>query len=172
MTAIASTRITPAAQVTAGLDSPKRSDAAGAGGAICWESRMAMANFAPIWLQEKGLFRVVAGLERRHVRLIYRLDQDARAELDHTIGRDVEVIGDVARVARHGGEDALAPQRHASRADSGHHSLARDEERGLHRVDLQAERAAMLERASHIRTVHEAVAHAHAPAVVAQPLAD
>ena len=32
------------------------------------------------------------------------LDLHPRAELDHAVGRDVEVVGDVAGVARHGGE--------------------------------------------------------------------
>src|SRR5438105_11340676 len=33
-------------------------------------------------------------------------------ELDHAVGRDVEEVRDVAGVARHGGEDALAPEGH------------------------------------------------------------
>src|SRR5438045_3285086 len=67
MMAIASTRITPAAQVTAGLDSPKSSDAAAAGGAICWEWRMA-SPFCAYLLTQKGLIsrlHFVARLERR-----------------------------------------------------------------------------------------------------------
>ena len=42
-----------------------------------------------------------------------RLNLDLGAELDHAIRRNVEVIHDVAGVARHGGKEPLAPQRHA-----------------------------------------------------------
>src|SRR6185436_20751139 len=94
-----------------------------------------------------------------------RSDLDSRPELDHAIGGDVEVIGDVASIARHGGEDAVAPVSHR------HDLLPGYEERGFHRLELEAERAAQLERAHHVEPVHEAVAHAHAPAVVAELLA-
>src|SRR5437867_998188 len=56
----------------------------------------------------------------------------------------------------------------AARGDA----LARDEERGLHRIHVQSERTAMLERTRYIGAVHEAVAHPYAPAVAAEPLTD
>jgi len=39
-----------------------------------------------------------------------RLNLDLGAELDHAIRRNVEVIHDVAGVARHGGKEALPPK--------------------------------------------------------------
>jgi len=39
-------------------------------------------------------------------------DLHARPQLDHAIGGDVEVVGDVAGVARHGRKQVLAPARH------------------------------------------------------------
>src|SRR5262245_45862144 len=45
----------------------------------------------------------------------------ARTKLDHAVGRDVEVVGDVGGVARHGGEQALAPARHGRRPAAARH---------------------------------------------------
>src|SRR5213079_834023 len=42
------------------------------------------------------------------------LDFDSRAQLDGAVGGNVEEVGDAARVARHGGEQALAPERHVA----------------------------------------------------------
>src|SRR2546423_12949967 len=53
------------------------------------------------------------------------LDLHARAELDDPVGGDVEVVGDVAGVARHRGEDAIAPERHADAAVHRHDLLPR-----------------------------------------------
>src|ERR1051325_5044358 len=95
-------------------------------------------------------------------------DLYARAQLDNPVRRDVEVIGDVACVPRHRGEDAVAPERHADTAVHRHDLLPREEERGLHQVEFQAERRTELEGARHVGPVHEAVAHADAPAAMAE----
>src|SRR5262249_45484969 len=70
------------------------------------------------------------------------LDLHARAELEHLLGRKVEVVGEVGGVARHAGEHAVAPARHATLTLARQDLFPRDEERGLRRLELQAERRA------------------------------
>src|SRR5690606_12765591 len=80
--------------------------------------------------------RVARHVERHGPGIVpEKLDLDARAELDHPVRRNVEVVGDIAGVARHGGEEPLAPQGHAAAARTAAHGddlLARQEERRLH----------------------------------------
>src|SRR5919198_5855066 len=97
-------------------------------------------------------------------------DLDARAELDDAVSRNVEEVGDVAGVARHRGEHAVAPERHARATRHRHHFLAREEERRFHEIDVEPCGVAELERARDIELVHEAVAYSHPPAAMPEAL--
>src|SRR5258708_29062891 len=98
MTAIASTRITPAAKVTAGLYSPKTAVTVGAGGAAC---------------------SLMTGPLCAHRRALFNLELHAGAELDDAIVRDMKERAHVAGVARHRGEEPSAPHSSSALGTSG-----------------------------------------------------
>src|SRR2546421_8231367 len=99
------------------------------------------------------------------------LDLDAAAELDHAVRGNVEEVDDAAGVARHGGEEPVAPQHHGRSPGDRDDLLARQEERGLHHLDLEPGAGALLERPGEVRPLQETVAHAHPPAAAAELLA-
>ena len=86
------------------------------------------------------------------------------------VGGDVEFSRGPPAVARHGGEQALAPQRHALDADARDHGLAAQEERGLERLEFQFVLTALLQRLHDIRPVLEAEVNGELEAVVVQIL--
>src|SRR4051794_12208604 len=85
-----------------------------------------------------------------------------RAQLDHGVIRQLEEFDDAARVARHRGEEPLAPVRHAGPAH-GHDRLAAHEVAGLEGIDQQAVRGAQGQRARNVGRVLEAVVDPHLP---------
>lgn len=97
-------------------------------------------------------------------------DFDPRSELHNAIGRDVEEVRDASGVARHRGKDSIAPQSQASSARRRHDFLARQEIGDVHRLELQALRAAKFERDSDVGLLHEAVSRCDAPAIMLQPV--
>src|SRR5471032_686803 len=65
------------------------------------------------------------------------LDFDVGAQFHHAVRGDVEEVRGARRVARHPGEDMVAPECHAGHLSRWNHGLARKEERGVHHVERE-----------------------------------
>src|SRR3546814_15963117 len=102
--------------------------------------------------------------------LLWALDRDPRAELEHGTVGQTEIFGGIAGARAHHHEQAFPPQRHAL-ARRGHGGEAAEEIGHVIRVVVEAQPlmlVAQLQRARHLRYVHEAELHRDAPEAVAE----
>src|SRR5215468_5098671 len=92
-----------------------------------------------------------------------RLDRDLPADLDHLLGRQPEVIGDVRGIALHRGKYHFLPTRKAFSVGARYHGLVPDIVGHVIEIDGTAARFELLEHARHVRPFHEAKADDGAP---------
>src|SRR4051812_38447983 len=85
-----------------------------------------------------------------------RSNLDLAAELDDAVGRQLEELHRGLGVAKHPREQLLAPARHAG-AGCRQEGLPREEEAGLHQVELGTALAKSRERRRNVDFVHEPV---------------
>src|SRR5437016_6456290 len=83
-------------------------------------------------------------------------DRDARSELDHALGQQLEVLRGRRAVALHPAEE-LAPPGEEPRARGARDGGPAEEERGVHGLEAQAMPLEKLESARYVRLLHETV---------------
>src|SRR5574343_491134 len=91
-----------------------------------------------------------------------RLQNNLCAQLNHPIGRNIEIAGGTVGVTEHGDEQFFTPERHF-RIQLGNQGFAPQEERGFHHVERQPVLATQSQRSRSIRRFLEMVADLNSP---------